>query len=66
MNRKFLLLVQEEYPNPCDSIYYPVLSVNFMDLGEVVEIHHPEIELTTPSPQADKVSWLNCGRSHPS
>jgi hypothetical protein len=22
MNRKFLLLVQEEYPNPCDSELY--------------------------------------------
>jgi hypothetical protein len=36
--RPFLLLVEEEYPNPCDSIYYLKQTDYFMDLGEVVEI----------------------------
>jgi hypothetical protein len=43
LNRKFLLLTQEEYPNPCDSeLYFDIF--NLMDLGEVVEnycSHHP-------------------------
>jgi hypothetical protein len=37
-----------------------------MDLGEVVEINHTNFTLTTPSPQADNVLSLNCGRIHPS
>jgi hypothetical protein len=37
-----------------------------MDLGEVVEINHPDLALTTPSPQADNILRLNCGRIHPS
>jgi hypothetical protein len=43
MNRKFLLLVQEEYPNPCESEHY-FETFKLMDLGEVVESdysYHP-------------------------
>jgi hypothetical protein len=43
VNLKFLLLVQEEYPNSCDSEHY-FDTFKLMDLGEVVESyysHHP-------------------------
>jgi hypothetical protein len=38
MNRKFLLLIEEEYPNPCEPVLYPGKLLIHMDLGEVVEI----------------------------
>ena len=53
MNGIILLLDEEEYPNPCESIYYLGQSVYFMDLGEVVEINHPDLASTTPSPLND-------------
>jgi hypothetical protein len=37
-----------------------------MDLGEVVEINHPDLALTTPSPKEDNAIMQNCGRIHPS
>jgi hypothetical protein len=41
VNRKFLLLSQEEYPNPCDSeLYFDIFKL--MDLGEVVEGYYPD------------------------
>jgi hypothetical protein len=55
VNGKILLLDEEEYPNPCESIYYMGYSVYFMDLGEVVKINHPDLALTTPSPLKDNV-----------
>jgi hypothetical protein len=65
MTRKILLLVQEEYPNPCDSeLYFDIFKL--MDLGEVVEITHTELALTTPSPLSDNAKWQNSGRIHPS
>jgi hypothetical protein len=33
-----------------------------MDLGEVVEINHPDFALTTPSPPRNNAIHLNCGR----
>jgi hypothetical protein len=32
----FLLLIQEEYPNPYAAIFYPEKFTKFMDFGEVV------------------------------
>jgi hypothetical protein len=64
VTRQILLLVQEEYPNPCDPIYHPGKLYIHMDLGEVVEINYPDFALTTPSPPADKAIRPNCRRSH--
>jgi hypothetical protein len=36
-----------------------------MDLGEVVEINHPDFALTTPSPQADNAILQKVGGSTP-
>jgi hypothetical protein len=38
VNRKILLLVEEEYPNPCEPFWYHGKHPQYMDLGEVVEI----------------------------
>jgi hypothetical protein len=43
----FPLLNQEEYPNPCDSIFSRQI-IYFMDLGEVVKMKHI-LPITTPS-----------------
>jgi len=46
MNLQILLLFQEEYPNPCETVCYTGKLHIFMDLGEVVKtfiwiINHP-------------------------
>jgi hypothetical protein len=65
VTRKILLLIQEEYPNPCDSIYYPGKSFNFMDLGEVVENNQHDLVLTTPSPPSQNAIFKIVGGSTP-
>jgi len=37
MLKKFLLLIQEEYPNPCEQVKYSGKPDIHMDLGEVVK-----------------------------
>jgi hypothetical protein len=55
MNRKILLLVQEEYPNPCDSdLHFDIFKL--MDLGEVVKV------ITPPPPRFYKqIQNFTCG-----
>jgi hypothetical protein len=66
MNRKFLLLNEEEYPNPCDPVCYREKHHIHTDLGEVVKINNTNFALTTPSPSPDKVIRLHFERRHPS
>jgi hypothetical protein len=42
INATFLLLIEEEYPNPCEPVRYSEKHDIQMDLGEVVEINHAD------------------------
>jgi len=53
VNRKILLLVEEEYPNPCEPVIYSGKLLIPMDLGEVVENNLTDFDSTTPSPHND-------------